>query len=134
MAPTRRVVAASIAGVLCLAVTSPARAQRDAGAPATAAEARAALDRYCVTCHNERLRTAGLTLDTVDPGQVADAPAQAVSEVAAHAVQGLAPAEVGHSHPETAVLERDQLGAPGELGADRAGPGRLEHLECSFWG
>ena len=27
---------------------------------------RALLDRYCVTCHNERLRTAGLTLDTVD--------------------------------------------------------------------
>ena len=24
------------------------------------------LDRYCVTCHNERLRTAGLTLDTID--------------------------------------------------------------------
>ena len=27
---------------------------------------RALLDRYCVTCHNERLRTADLTLDTVD--------------------------------------------------------------------
>ena len=27
---------------------------------------RALLDRYCVTCHNERLRTAELTLDTVD--------------------------------------------------------------------
>ena len=27
---------------------------------------RAVLDQYCVTCHNGRLRTAGLTLDTVD--------------------------------------------------------------------
>src|SRR5579862_5214530 len=27
---------------------------------------RAALDRYCVTCHNQRLKTAGLTLDTLD--------------------------------------------------------------------
>ena len=27
---------------------------------------RALLDRYCVTCHNERLKTAGLTLDKVD--------------------------------------------------------------------
>jgi len=27
---------------------------------------RALLDRYCVTCHNERLRTAGLALDTMD--------------------------------------------------------------------
>ena len=31
---------------------------------------RALLDRYCVTCHNESLRTAGLTLDTVDPNNV----------------------------------------------------------------
>ena len=32
---------------------------------------RTLLDRYCVTCHNERLMTAGLTLDTVDLTQVA---------------------------------------------------------------
>ena len=29
------------------------------------------LDRYCVTCHNERLRTAGLALDAADPAAVA---------------------------------------------------------------
>ena len=27
---------------------------------------RALLDRYCVTCHNARLKTAGLTLDDID--------------------------------------------------------------------
>ena len=32
---------------------------------------RAVLDEYCVTCHNARLRTAGLELDTADPGDVA---------------------------------------------------------------
>ena len=69
----RAMVAAGVAGSLCLAVAIPARAQHDADARATAAEARALLDRYCVTCHNERLRTAGLALDAVDPGQVADA-------------------------------------------------------------
>ncbi|MGP0070533.1 MAG: DUF1592 domain-containing protein [Bryobacteraceae bacterium] len=31
---------------------------------------RAVLDKYCVTCHNQRLKTAGLTLDTMDLGQV----------------------------------------------------------------
>jgi len=39
------------------------------GQPATtdsAASQRALLDRYCVTCHNQRLRTAALTLDTID--------------------------------------------------------------------
>ena len=32
---------------------------------------RALLDRYCVTCHNSRLRTGGLSLDDVDVTQVA---------------------------------------------------------------
>ncbi len=40
------------------------------GAPAAVASTRALLDRYCVTCHNDRLRTAGLTLAGVDPEQV----------------------------------------------------------------
>jgi mono/diheme cytochrome c family protein len=35
-------------------------------AVSSAAAARAMLDTYCVTCHNERLKTAGLTLDTAD--------------------------------------------------------------------
>jgi hypothetical protein len=34
---------------------------------------RAVLDKYCVTCHNERLKTAGLLLDRLDLGQVGDA-------------------------------------------------------------
>ena len=33
-------------------------------------EPRAFLDNYCVTCHNERLQTAGLSLETADVGQV----------------------------------------------------------------
>src|SRR5262245_24719467 len=28
------------------------------------------VDRYCVTCHNEKTRRGGLTLDTKDPGNV----------------------------------------------------------------
>src|ERR1700685_498219 len=31
---------------------------------------REVLDKYCVTCHNQRLKTAGLTLDTLDLDQV----------------------------------------------------------------
>ena len=67
-------VAAGVAGILFLAAASPVSAQHLTGAAATGAGARALLDRYCVTCHNERLRTAGLALDAVDPAQVADAP------------------------------------------------------------
>src|SRR5262245_22024995 len=36
--------------------------------------ARAVLDTYCVNCHNTRLHTAGLQLDTLDPGQAGDHP------------------------------------------------------------
>ena len=50
------------------------------GVPGAAGEAevgsvRAVLNRYCVTCHNARLRTAGLALDTMDPVRVDDHPA-----------------------------------------------------------
>jgi hypothetical protein len=49
------------------------------GAPAvTAAPAvavlRPTLDRYCVTCHSDRLRTAGLSLQSLDDTRVADHP------------------------------------------------------------
>ena len=45
--------------------------QQAAGSPVTAASSRrAVLDTYCVTCHNQRLRTAGLTLDSVDVANV----------------------------------------------------------------
>src|SRR5262245_3228683 len=46
---------------------APAAAVTPAGSASASAEsARALLDTYCVTCHNERRRTAGLMLDTLD--------------------------------------------------------------------
>ncbi|MCY4029839.1 MAG: DUF1592 domain-containing protein [Acidobacteria bacterium] len=73
--------------VACLAgpTKPPARAAEGVGTsriPSSAVEIepsastyRAVLDRYCVTCHNERLRTAHLTLDSVDIHDLAaDAP------------------------------------------------------------
>ena len=41
-------------------------AQTGEGEVSSAAEARALLDRYCVRCHNDRLTTAGLSLEAVD--------------------------------------------------------------------
>ena len=43
--------------------------------PEAAGEVRALLDRYCVACHNARLRTADLALDTLDVERVGDAAA-----------------------------------------------------------
>jgi hypothetical protein len=39
-------------------------------AQASAAPVKAVLDKYCVNCHNQRLKTAGLMLDAIDAGNV----------------------------------------------------------------
>src|SRR5215467_10305851 len=36
------------------------------GASTSLAQDRALIDKYCVTCHNEKAKTAGLALDTAD--------------------------------------------------------------------
>src|SRR5713226_5026072 len=42
---------------------------------AIAQERRAVFNQYCVTCHNEKLKTAGLMLDGMDVAKVGDKPA-----------------------------------------------------------
>ena len=44
------------------------------GPTPSSAPHRALLDRYCVTCHNDRLKTAGLALDTLDLKRVGEFP------------------------------------------------------------
>jgi len=39
---------------------------------APAPQDRAFLDQYCVTCHNERAKTAGLMLDKMSPDRAAE--------------------------------------------------------------
>ena len=77
MRPAR---ALAVAGALVLAGLTSGTAHaagpqsRDAGAAESSFSPRGLLDRYCVTCHNQRLQTAGLTLDTLDVGAVAARP------------------------------------------------------------
>src|ERR1022692_2397538 len=57
--------------ISCLAGLSIATltAYGQAAAASTAGSQRAVLDQYCVTCHNQKLKTAGLMLDKLDPSQ-----------------------------------------------------------------
>jgi hypothetical protein len=49
--------------------------QESAEAPqGTAAKQSALINQYCVGCHNERVKSGGLALNTLDPGKVADNP------------------------------------------------------------
>jgi mono/diheme cytochrome c family protein len=54
----------------CLSLSSAA-SQQPSVAASPAAPYRALLDQYCVTCHNERAKTAGLMLDKMDVDHVA---------------------------------------------------------------
>ena len=69
------VLLALLVPALAVAAGRPAAAAAAGQARQTAATGeaeQALLDRYCVTCHNDNLRTAGLTLDTVDIARVGD--------------------------------------------------------------
>ena len=52
------------------AIRAEARQQSTAAAAAPASPNRAVLEQYCFGCHNEKLRTGGLALDTLDLGNL----------------------------------------------------------------
>ena len=61
------IVAVTVAAVsLSTASLNPRLQAQNEAANVTAGEARATIGRYCVTCHNDRLRTAGLSLAELD--------------------------------------------------------------------
>src|ERR1700749_2065547 len=53
-----------------LAVFSATFAYQQASPTASTSDQRAVLDKYCVTCHNQRLKTGGLTLDNLDLAKI----------------------------------------------------------------
>jgi hypothetical protein len=76
-------ILAALAMVAVPAYLGTARAQQTGSAPAataptvvatSAASERALLDQYCVVCHNQRLKTGGLTLDQLDITRVHEHP------------------------------------------------------------
>ena len=68
---------ASLAATVCTIVLAGTAVETASAQTAAGPAPRAVLDRYCVTCHNDRLRTGGLTLDATsvdadDPSRHAD--------------------------------------------------------------
>jgi mono/diheme cytochrome c family protein len=59
------VVVCGFAAALSASQAATSNAQPP-GPPPSASSARVMLDTYCVSCHNQRLKTAGLTLDAID--------------------------------------------------------------------
>ena len=96
---------------------------------ASVASQRALIDRYCVTCHNETLRTGGLALDTAD---LTDVPAH--TELWEKVIRKLRTASMppaGRPRPDTTAL--DGFASSLETQIDRVAaaepnPGRTEPL------
>src|SRR5262245_16999245 len=64
-----RIGLAGLASTLLLSVQVKIFAQQNdasAGRSTTTSTQRQFLDRYCATCHNDRLKTGGLSLDRID--------------------------------------------------------------------
>ena len=116
---TSRVRRGSLALLACaalavlLAAVAAQAAESPASGPAPTAQVRdapadgwqrALLDRYCVACHNERLRTADLALDTHDVTRIADAPA--VWETVVRKLRAGAMPPLPRPRPDAATYER----------------------------
>ena len=102
------------------------RLQAASGQPAAVSPSRELLDRYCVTCHNARLQTAGLALDRVDLAQVA-VNAEVLEKVVHKLRSGQMPPE-GRPRPDDAVVDAFATSletALDQAAADRPNPGRV---------
>ena len=127
-----RAVAAALVAVLAGAAPAGAgaagpRPQPGAGNPAQSiapapSPQRALLDRYCVTCHNQRLRTGDLALDVADLSRVGEAPG--VWEAVVLKLRGGMMPPAGRPRPGGAALDEFRTWLEAEL--DRAAASTVE--------
>lgn len=108
-----------------LAGSRPQAAAPQAAPSSGAAELQAIVSKYCVTCHNDRAKTGGLSLQHVD---FADVPAHAevLEKVSRKLLVGAMPPH-GIPQPDPPALERLRLGIESTLdqsAASKPNPGR----------
>jgi hypothetical protein len=109
-------VGRSLPGAVSVRAASAVSQQPSPGNAAAALPPRAVLDRYCVTCHNQRLKTAGLALDALDLTHVAEH-AEVWEKVVRKLRTGAMP-PAGRPRPEKAVYDATSAWLEEEL--DRA--------------
>lgn len=115
----------AVAIVACFDGRQPQAAPRATAAPQGAPTPRALLDQYCVTCHNQRLKTAGLMLDQMDLATIG-ASAETWENVA-HKLRSGAMPPAGRPRPGAAEKETLTTWLETELdsaAAARPNPGR----------
>src|SRR5687768_15921360 len=115
-------------GRVAQAITSSA-APQTAAAPSTASPERALLNRYCVGCHNEKLKTGGLALDALDLSNVS-AHAESWEKVVRKLRGGVMP-PAGLPRPDSVTYGNFIVWLETELdraAAAKPNPGRTEAL------
>ena len=125
------IVAAPAGGTRAAAQNGAVLAAPQAGISRPAAEpapglSRALLDRYCVTCHNERLRTGGLLLDAADVDRV-DLHRETFEKVVRKLRSGQMPPQ-GRPRPDATAVRAFVTALEAELdriGAAAPNPGRV---------
>jgi len=105
------------------------RQQPSGAVSTTASDQQAVITRYCVTCHNQRAKTAGLALDTLDVTRIGDH-AATWEKVVTKLRTGVMP-PIGRPRPDKAGY--DTLASFLETELDRAAiakpnPGRTEAI------
>src|SRR2546427_447211 len=106
------IVAVGVAVSVVLGISSV-----ETAAPQKDPPPRAVLDQYCVTCHNEKLRTAGLALDKLDvmhPSSNAEVWERVIEKLRAGSMP-----PPGRPRPDTATYRAVATGLENEI--DRAG-------------
>ena len=114
-------VLGAAACIAAMTVAAPPHAAAQTEAPS-----RALLDRYCVTCHNERLQTAGVMFDRVDVDR-ADLHRELFEKVARKLRSGQMPPP-GRPRPEPAAIDVFVTALEAQLdrvGAAAPDPGRV---------
>jgi mono/diheme cytochrome c family protein len=95
-------------------------------APGQGPGTRAVLDQYCTSCHNQRLRTAGLALDTLDAASVSANAETWERVVAKLRARSMPPA--GRPRPDAATYRSVAAAIEGDIDrawAGRPNPGRI---------
>jgi hypothetical protein len=123
----RRLPGAGLAALLAATTIVPDRSSVSAlEAAAPPPIPRELVDTYCVTCHNQRLKTGGLMLDQVDFGQI-ERHAPVLEKVVRKLRAGQMPPE-GRPRPDAAAVDTFVTAletALDRVAAERPDPGRV---------
>ena len=112
------ILLAALAMVSSAVAGSPAASPQAQPAAAPAAAGRSAIDQYCVSCHNQRLKTGGLSLEGLDASQAGSRPE--VWEKVVRKLQARTMPPQGTRRPDEATYRSVQAALEAQLDAEAA--------------